>query len=329
MTNMCEVVSDLLPLYRDKVCSASSMEMVEKHLSECEVCRGLLARIEDDTHVNALQDERLNIIKRHNKKVKRSSFIVGACVGGVLTIPIIVCLIVNLATGHTLDWFFIVLTSLMLTASVTVVPLILEEKKFFFTIISFTVSLILLLLTCNIYSRGDWFFVAATPVLFGLSVLFLPFVLRELPLKAPYSKNIGLLTMAADSLLLYAVVIVSGLYAGESGNYFREGLIITTHCVLFVWIIFSVIRYLKLPALIKAGTCLIVTGFFISTADDIFHFINNGILDITLLNANLSIWDNQNIINANIRLIMLAAPLIIGIILIGINFLINQKKHNK
>jgi len=38
----CEIIKDLLPLYADGVASEASLEMVERHLSECASCRNLL-----------------------------------------------------------------------------------------------------------------------------------------------------------------------------------------------------------------------------------------------------------------------------------------------
>ena len=63
-------------------------------------------------------------------------------------IPVIVCLICNLAIGHALDWFFIVLTALLVVASVTLVPMLVVEKKAVYTVLAFTGTLVLLLFTC-------------------------------------------------------------------------------------------------------------------------------------------------------------------------------------
>lgn len=46
----------------------------------------------------------------------------------------------------------------------------------------FTFSLALLLLICCIYSKGDWFAVAAFGVLFGLGFVIVPVLLHQLPL---------------------------------------------------------------------------------------------------------------------------------------------------
>ena len=61
-------------------------------------------------------------------------------------IPMIVCQICNIAVDHALDWFFIVLASLLVLASVTVLPLLAQTKKGLWTIMGFTLSILFLLL---------------------------------------------------------------------------------------------------------------------------------------------------------------------------------------
>lgn len=46
MNENCEIIRDLLPLYRDNVCSEASRALVEAHLKECAECRRALQAIE-------------------------------------------------------------------------------------------------------------------------------------------------------------------------------------------------------------------------------------------------------------------------------------------
>lgn len=311
----CEMVKDLLPLYHDDVCSDSSKKIVEEHLAECSSCKNILKKIEDTTYDNRLQKEREDVVRHYAKNVKRKSLTVGLGIASVLAIPILVCLIVNLVTGQALDWFFIVLTSLMLLASLTVVPLVVEEKKGLWTLSCFTLSLMLLLLSSCLYSGGDWFLVASIANLFGLSVVFSPYVIRQLPLKGFMSRNKALMVMAADTILLYILIFVCGLY-GNSPAYWNTAFQITTIGLLFPWVLFAIIRYLKFNKLIKSGMCMIAGGLFISLISDIIVLITEGIWHISLANANLLVWNTDTLINANVYLIILLFGCIIGTILI-------------
>src|SRR5574344_1018872 len=173
----CEVIKDLLPLYNDELCSDVIKAMVEEHLEECESCRQLNGKIEDNGIEEILAKEREDVLQKHKEHVNRKTTLVGITTAGILTIPIIVCLICNLAIGHALDWFFIVLTSMFVVASLVLIPLVVNERKFLWTITSFTGSLLLLLLTCCLYTNGDWFILVAVSCIFGLSVPFMPIVL--------------------------------------------------------------------------------------------------------------------------------------------------------
>lgn len=208
----CSVVQDLLPLYRDNVCGEESRRLVEEHLPECEECSRILEQLNDSTVEQSLGAEAGTVLRNHRQKEQRTAMTAGFAMSGVLLVPVIVCLVCNLALGHALDWFFIVLAALLTLASLTVVPMLASEYKFPKTIGCFTLSLVFLLLVCCIYTRGDWFFVAAVPVIFGLSLVFLPVVIGQIPLP-PALQNRKTLTVALwDILWLLAVLAVSCVY---------------------------------------------------------------------------------------------------------------------
>lgn len=320
----CEMIRDLLPLYHDKVCSKVSERAVEEHLEECAPCREIAEKLKNTAYDEKLQIEKENVIGAHAQKVKRKTFMVGAYMAGVLMIPVVVCLICNIAIGHSLDWFFIVLASLIVFASVTVVPLVLEERRGLYTLGAFTVSLLFLLLVCDIYSKGSWFLVAASGVLLGLSVVFMPFVVYQIKLPKPLSRQKGLLVMTVDTILLYGVIIISQFYSHADMIYLFKGLMINTVCLLLPWGMFAVIRYLKTNGLIKAGICTIITGVFCAFINDIIALILEGRLRICILNADLSRWTmgmpmtgGENTVDANVWLLTLIFSLTIGIGLIA------------
>lgn len=260
----CDVIKDLLPLYHDEVCSEASKEVVEEHLKECISCKEILQKLKNTVYEDILEEQSHDIIKTHERKEQKYSFIVGATIAGILLIPVVVCLICNLVAGHALDWFFIVLTSLMIVASVTVVPLISTEKRLLKAVVSFTLSLILLLLTCCIYTKGNWLFVATVPILFGMSLIFTPIFLYQCNVPIWIKKHKGLVSMMIDTLLLYAVIVVCGLYA-QVTDYWRISFSITSVCIIAPWFIFLIIRYLKSNIMIKTGLCIIILGCFTST----------------------------------------------------------------
>jgi hypothetical protein len=117
-------------------------------------------------------------------------------------IPILVCLVINIVSELTMSWFFVVIASLCVAASLIVVPLMVPRDKLFWTFCAFCVSLMVLLAVTCLYTGGDWFWIASSGVLFGLSVIFLPFLIRARPLRRLIgSANCVLIVIGVDVAL--------------------------------------------------------------------------------------------------------------------------------
>ena len=214
----CGVIQDLLPLYKDNVCGEESRRLVEAHLRECADCARLLEKLGDNRVEQSLDAEAAAVLENHRKNERRTAVTAGLITAGVLMVPVIVCLICNLAVGHALDWFFIVLTALLAVASVTVVPMLAVECRFSKAVGCFAGSLLLLLLACCLYTGGDWFFVAAIPSIFGLSLLFGPVVVNQIPLPKALRRRKILTLFLWDTLWLLLLLAACCLYTG--GDWF-------------------------------------------------------------------------------------------------------------
>ena len=203
----CGVIRDLLPLYADDVCSEESRGLVQEHLQECSDCKDMLRRLQETEIENNLQDEKNGVIQYGTRWFKRRSTIIGATVAGLLMIPILVSLIVNLSIGMGVGWFFLVFASLCIPASFIIVPFMVPENKVFWMFCSFCVSLILLLDVTCIYTGGDWFLVAASAVLFGLAIPFLPGVVNARPVERLIGSASKLLIVLALDAALFVNMI--------------------------------------------------------------------------------------------------------------------------
>ncbi|MCD7845160.1 MAG: zf-HC2 domain-containing protein [Oscillospiraceae bacterium] len=306
----CEVIRDLLPLYADGACSPASAALVREHIGGCQDCAALLERLENQGCEAALQREACQVVERHRRKERRRT---AAVLGCVLIVPVLVCLIVNLAADHRLDWFFIVLTALLVFASVTVVPLVCPRRQGLWTLTAFVGSLLLLLLTCCLYTGGRWFLVTAVCVIFGLSVPFLPCVAGSLPLGRFFGRNRGLLVLLWDTLCLAVMLAVIGLYNNASGDYYRTAFGIAVLCAAVVWAVFLLLRYLPANRLVRAGLAVALIGTFLAFADPL---INNCFLRVSCpwFYFNLTQWSGQYI-DGNIAAILLFASLAVGAVL--------------
>ena len=316
----CDLIEDLLPLYKDGICSDSSRTAVEEHLAECEKCRDIYEKLKDETVDELMIREKEDVIGSQSKFFKRKSALAGSIIAAIFALPILICLIVNLAEGNGLGWFFIVLAAMLLPTTLIVVPLMVPENKMFTTMTSFTLSIIILLGAICLYTRGNWFFITASSVLFGLTVCFAPFIANRRPL-AGYLKNYkGLTVMGAYTVTFCIMMICIGIHA--NAPFWPLAFAICTPLIAMVWIIFAIVRYLPVNGLAKTGLIMTVIG--------IIPFIGNKTAEyFTLKNATAA--GVTVISRSSLNSAIYAAVIAIGVILsvIGIAVGMIKKETDK
>lgn len=125
------------------------------------------------------------------------------------------------------DWFPMACISTLFGLTLVLLPFllptlplppVLARRKTSFYLALETVLLLLLLLTGCLYTGGDWFLMAAVSVIFGLSLLFTPVFLRQLPLPEPLSRCKATLYMGIETVLLLLLLLTACLYTG--GDWF-------------------------------------------------------------------------------------------------------------
>lgn len=329
----CDIIQDLLPLYQDKVCSGKSRAIVEEHISECTTCRKIAEQISDSTVEEKLIKEKNNVIQEHQKMVNRKTTTVGLTMAGVLMIPVIVCLICNIAVGHALDWFFIVLTAMLLVASFMVVPFIAGTRKMMWVILTGTVSLVLLLLTCCIYTQGSWFFVAASASILGISVFFAPFVIEPLCEGTKLKRHRAAMAVLWDVVWLYLLLTACGIFVHGTALYWYMAMTISTYIVVLVWIYVAVICYGRKNVQVRAGFLVAVSGIWFGMANDVLNFFlapvgaadgyGLGGLDLSQGFHGKDI----TVLNANLLFLIIVVSVCIGGLLICIGMIKEKKTH--
>lgn len=326
----CNVVKDLLPLYQDNICSSTSKDIVEEHLRECADCKKVAEQMSDGTVEKTLTVEKNHVLEKHRKNVNRKTTTIGIATAGILMIPVIVCLICNIAIGHALDWFFIVLTAMLLVASLIVVPFIVEKDRLVWVVLSATGSLLLLLLTCCIYTRGDWFFVAASGCIFGISCIFSPFVVSFFCRGEKLKNHKAVLTILWDILWLYILLVVCGVFVGGGSLYWEISMTVTTYAIILVCLFVVIIRYGRKNGWIKAGVLVILTGLWIGLSNDVMNLFIGPKTASSLKYVDLSKGfqiENQAVFNANIYFMVIAVSIFVGGILIGIGIGKDKKER--
>ena len=205
MNNMdCDVIRDLLPLYADEACSEKSRALVNEHLLDCAECREILNKIKETEIENNLKNEKASVLQYGLTQFKKRTAAVGSAVSGAFIIPILVCLYIF---GSPMGWIDIVLASLCVAASVSVVPIMVHEDKFFWMLCAFSASLMLLLAVVCIHSHGHWFWIASSASLFGLAAVGLPFTLKSRPMRKLIGNNNPWVILAAIDIALFVTMM--------------------------------------------------------------------------------------------------------------------------
>lgn len=227
-------------------------------------------------------------------------------------IGLITCFVCNIAIQHELSWFFIVLTSIMTAFSLTTLPALLTKNRALLTLCSFYISLNLLLLTCEIFSGGNWFGVTFVSVLFGFSVAFMPLVLRAVPLSKGLSSHKTFLSLAIDSILLFLLLFVSCLNSNALTTFFTDAVPSALYSLIYPWLIMVIIRYTRINGLFKASACIFTTGIFSYISTGVFRVIADSEPFWSLHSVNMLNW-SQDYITGNILLIILLSCTLVAV----------------
>lgn len=222
---------------------------------------------------------------------------------GLYGAAILTCLICNLAITHALTWFFIAVISCMTAYSLTNLPLVVPKRKGLVTLGSFFLSLNLLLLTCCLYTSGQWFFVSFTSLLFGFSVVFAPIVLRNLVLPKKWGAHKALLSMGADTLLLFLLLTAVCQYSNQINSLLYPIGALTLYLLALPWAFLTVIRYLKIGAWFRTAVCLVVGGLYVLTVNSVSDAITAG-QPLVLQATNLSDWSGPYL-NGNVSAVVM------------------------
>ena len=202
MKTDCNIIRDLLPLYADDVCSKESRALVDEHLQECPDCLEELVNLRKSEIEDRLGAEREDVIQKQKKQMGRRSAAIGSVLAWIFLIPVVICLFINRLQGGGMGWFLITLASVAVAASVTVVPLMVPEDRAFWTFCAFCASLMLLLAVTCLYSHGRWFWIASSATLFGLGLVFLPFLIRARPVRKMIGdSNPVMIVLGTDAIL--------------------------------------------------------------------------------------------------------------------------------
>lgn len=309
--NECDVVQDLLPLYYDDACSPASKKMVEQHLMTCEKCKKTYDALKNTTIDTIMKNESEGILERHAKKERNLAYKAGIVIALVLMIPVVITFIVSMSSGGGLGVFAVLTASMLLVASLTVVPLLSEQKRLTKSILASVIALLLIMFFIDQMNGGGEFILLAIPTILGFSIVLFPVVIRNITLPPVLSDKKALITLAWDTLWLFLTIFEVCNHSGDIEG-MRAGYMISIILMTGVWLIFLVARYLPVNAWIKAGIIIFISCTWTVFSNDVYVYFAEHKKQLTILSTNFSDWSNDICFNANVYTLILIFGGIIG-----------------
>lgn len=242
---------------------------------------------------------------------------------GTYLLALVVCFICNLAIDKTLSWFFIVLTSLLTAFSLFPSwARFFKKGKLLAVSASFTASLLLLLLACCVYVRGDWFFTALTAILFAYAAVFLPILLALYPVPRAIKKNNPIISVGVDFLLLLTLIF-SCYY--EDMSEFLKGVKIAAFCFAPVFASAAILSYLKGNGWIKAACMCVLWGAFTFGANAVISLLLG---DSYAFKMELTDW-SETYLNGNIVFVVWLVSFLVALAFLVVGIVRERRKAKR
>jgi hypothetical protein len=265
------------------------------------------------------------MIKQMRIMKKRERVYLGICFGilGAVLIPLLAVFLAQGKVGAAL----ISLAAVSIGFSLTCVPVLAKEHVGLWTLGAFFTSLNLTLLLACLFTGGNWFFLVFVVLIFSFSIVFLPFIIRAIPLPLPLLNHKAVCCFAVDTFLLLFMLLAIMLKTGNVQEFFTMGVPITLAMSLLPWGIMLIIRYIRLNGWFRAAICILFVAIWQLLADLTLHLTSLGQARIALQEANLYMW-NEVSYNGNITLLSLLSLIVIGIILAVVGQIVKQSSKN-
>ena len=309
--NECDVVQDLLPLYYDNACTSASKKMVEQHLMTCEKCKKTYEALRNTTIDTVMKDEAEGILERHAKKERNMAYKAGIMIALILMVPVVITFIVSMSSGGGLGVFAVLTASMLLVASLSVVPLLSTQRRMTKSILASVIALLLIFFFVDRMNGGGEFVLWTIPTIFGLSIVFFPLVIRNITLPPILSDKKALITLTWNTLWLFLTIFEVCNHSGDIEG-MRTGYTVSLILMTGVWLIFLVARYLPVNVWIKAGIILIISCIWMAFTNDVYAYFAEHKKQLTILSTNFSDWSTNICVNANVYTLILIFGGIVG-----------------
>ena len=312
----CDVVRDLLPLYVDDVCTPSSRAFVTEHLNACGECSALERKLRDTKYESLVSAEAQDVLTRHAKKEKGAARRAGMIMAALLAFPILICAIVTAAGESDFGSLLIVIASMMIPASFILVPLFSKKDRFLRIVTSFTASLMLVLFFVCL-QEGQSFAGAAIPTVFGLSVAFLPFIIRGIPLPESLKDKKAITVISWDCIWLFLTIIVGNMPEMKAAS-MREGMVVSAFLLIVTLTVYGVVKLsnTSVNTITKTAVVILILGLWVSFINEITRLFKEGTLGMITSIFDPSTWSLGVVFSSIVLTILGTLILLISVIAI-------------
>lgn len=277
--------------------------------------------------ITASEDEEQKKLERQAAAYQKTVHCYSVAMLVIYAVSLPVCFIVNLAVEHRISWFWVVLGGELTAFSLLSLPLYVKKRRAAVTLGCFWLSLQILLFICAVYTGGGWFFVAMWSVTLGFSVVFLPFVLVNLPLPGVLYRNKALLCITADTVLLFIMLASAMHYAGNMDAYFTLACPVAAAGLSYVWVLLVIVRYLNIHPYFRAAVALGFSGFYCLVINNVLYMIIDH-KPFALQPFDLRIWRDDAYINGNTTMILFLICIVLTVVFSVGGVLITVKGRN-
>lgn len=242
-------------------------------------------------------------------------------------IAVVTCLIVNICVNKTLSWFFIVLTSCLTGfAFLPSITRFFKKNKFFWYLITTYISLVLLYLTCSIYTSNYWFMIASVGTLLGYFLICYPIIYHKMILyineKYETNKKYFLISYAFGLLLLTVLLLITIKFYISMN--FLSSLYITLYSFVIL-IVIGLVRFLPLNRWLRVSFDLFLSIFYLKGLGVVLIKLF-GTPDEYEYKVNFNNWHDYT--NGNVVCIMMITLLALAILFLIIGLLKKKNTNN-
>ena len=277
----------------------------------CEKCKKTYEALRNTTIDTVMKDEAEGILERHAKKERNMAYKAGIMIALILMVPVVITFIVSMSSGGGLGVFAVLTASMLLVASLSVVPLLSTQRRMTKSILASVIALLLIFFFVDRMNGGGEFVLWTIPTIFGLSIVFFPLVIRNITLPPILSDKKALITLTWDTLWLFLTIFEVCNHSGDIEG-MRTGYTVSLILMTGVWLIFLVARYLPVNVWIKAGIILIISCIWMAFTNDVYAYFAEHKKQLTILSTNFSDWSTNICVNANVYTLILIFGGIVG-----------------